>query len=143
MPDRIHPASHAHDARTEKGPGGLKLLISLAFLLRRCSVSRVTPRISDSGVDVNSGRSGLGEGRGHLVGDRQWSAPDHLLEIGQGERPRLAGRIAPAEIGQLPARITAKFRADPLRSKSLVTPQAAPLEPSFHAVAIAQVRRSK
>jgi hypothetical protein len=62
---------------------------------------------------------GLGKDRGYSVGDREGSAPDQSLKIGQGERPCLVGRRTPAKIRQLPARITAIFRGNPLRREHL------------------------
>jgi hypothetical protein len=69
---------------------------------------------------------------------RGW-APEQSVDVGHGERPHFAGRMTPAQIGQLSAGIRAKAGAGALRLERLVTPQTAPLEPSFtrHAPAIA------
>jgi hypothetical protein len=90
--------------------------------------------------------SGLGKGRGDLVAVGRGWPPEDCLEIGPGQRATDAwrrGRPMTIEIGLLPAGVRAIYRAGASRSKPLVAPQAAAIAASFHAVAIAQVRRSK
>ena len=77
--------------------------------------------------------SGLGKDRGYSVGDREGSAPDQSLKIGQGERPRLAGRMTSAQIGQLFAGRSAIFRRDPLRREHLAASLTPHLKPTRHA----------
>jgi hypothetical protein len=93
------------------------------------SVSRVWPRIRRCLFYANRGGAGFGEGRGGLVADGRGWPPEDCLEIGHGEGPNLAGRITPAEIGELATHVPAIFRGDPLRRERLAASQTAPLKP--------------
>jgi hypothetical protein len=125
------PLSPTSTLRTAQRPGGGCFLFRSTKGDGAGSLSFWRPHFSDLGFYVNRRGSGLGKGRGRSVGERRGWSPEPSVDIGHGQRPRLAGRMTPAEIGHLAAGIRAIAGAGALRLERLVTPQTAPFKPSF------------
>jgi hypothetical protein len=157
LSDATLPSNEDQGAMPAKSPiGSLPCLVRTKLGPGGGSTKSKSPEARARGLFLFSGRefgnrrftltgagAGLGKGRGDLVAVRRGWPPENCLEVGPSQRATGAGRMTPAEIRHLPAGVRAIFRAGARRSESLVAAQAAAIEPSFHAVAIAQVRRSQ